>query len=136
MGMYLLYGVFPTIYWLQIFYYLFATTIFLLGLSWITSSIVIFFRDLGQLVNMALQFGFWLTPIFWMISIVPEKYQFYFKMNPAYYITQGYRDSLINRIWFWEKPIETLQFWSIALIVFIVGAVIFRKLRPHFADVL
>jgi ABC-type polysaccharide/polyol phosphate export permease len=134
--LYLAYGYMPSLYWLQMFYYLFCAIILLLGISWITSSVVIFFRDLGQLVNMAIQFGFWLTPIFWSLSMIPEKYLWLFKLNPAYYITQGYRDALIHHIWVWEKPMETLQFWFIASFVFIVGAVIFRKLRPHFADVL
>jgi lipopolysaccharide transport system permease protein/teichoic acid transport system permease protein len=136
LGMFLYYGYIPSLYWLQIFYYLSASIILMLGISWITSSVVIFFRDLGQLVGMVLQFGFWLTPIFWMFTMVPEKYQWIFKLNPAYYITQGYRDALINHVWFWDKPMETLQFWIIAGIFFALGAIVFRKLRPHFADVL
>jgi lipopolysaccharide transport system permease protein/teichoic acid transport system permease protein len=134
--MFLYYGYTPSLYWLQIGYYLIATVILLLGISWITSSDVIFFRDLGQLVSMAIQFGFWLTPIFWMLTMVPERFQWLFKLNPAYYITQGYRDSLINHIWFWEKPLLTLIFWAITGIFFALGAIVFRKLRPHFADVL
>lgn len=135
-GMFLYYGYMPTLYWFQIGYYLCATIVLLLGLSWITSSVVIFFRDLSQLIAMIIQFGFWLTPIFWMLKVVPEKYQWLFKLNPVYYITQGYRDTLINHKWFWEKPIETLQFWGISALFFVLGAIVFRKLRPHFADVL
>lgn len=136
LAMFLFYGYTPSIYWLQIGYYLFAAVIFLLGVSWITSSVVIFFRDMGQLVGMVIQFGFWLTPIFWMLTMVPERFQWIFKLNPAYYITQGYRDALIDHIWFWNKPMETLQFWIITAFFFALGAIIFRKLRPHFADVL
>ena len=136
LGMFILYEFMPDLYWLQIFYYLLSSIVFLLGLSWITSSIVIFFRDFGQLVSMSIQFGFWLTPIFWTLKMVPEEYRWLFEFNPAYYITQGYRDALINHVWFWEKPIEAFQFWSITLVFFTFGAIIFRKLRPHFADVL
>ena len=136
LGMFLYYGYAPSIYWLQIGYYLVATIILLLGISWITSSVVIFFRDLGQLVGMTIQFGFWLTPIFWMLTMVPEGYRWIFKLNPAYYITQGYRDALIDHVWFWDKPMETLQFWVITAAFFALGAIVFRKLRPHFADVL
>ncbi|MDP3466531.1 MAG: ABC transporter permease [Sulfuricurvum sp.] len=136
LGMFLYYGYMPNLYWLQIGYYLFATVILLLGISWITSSVVIFFRDLGQLVSMVIQFGFWLTPIFWMFTMVPEAYRWIFKLNPAYYITQGYRDALIDHVWFWDKPAETLQFWIITALFFALGAIVFRKLRPHFADVL
>lgn len=136
LSIFVAYGFTPSWYWLQIGYYLFASLVLLLGLAWITSSVVIFFRDLGQIVSMLVQFFFWLTPVFWMISMVPEQYRFWFELNPAYYITQGYRDALIDQVWFWEKPEQALMFWSITLVTFVLGALIFRKLRPHFADVL
>jgi ABC-type polysaccharide/polyol phosphate export permease len=136
MSMYIIYGYEPNLYWLQMFYYLFSAIILLLGISWITSSVVIFFRDLGQLVSMSIQFGFWLTPIFWSLTMVPQEYRWLFELNPAHYITQGYRDALINHVWFWEKPMAALVFWGITLVFFALGAIVFRKLRPHFADVL
>lgn len=108
----------------------------LLGLVWITSSVVIFFRDLGQIFSMLVQFFFWLTPIFWMIIMVPEPYRFWFELNLVYYITQGYRESLMDHVWFWETPQQTLYFGGMTMVFLFVGALIFRKLRPHFADVL
>ena len=135
-GMFIYYGYTPSLYWLQIIYYLFSTIILVLGISWLTSSIVVFFRDLGQIVSMIVQFGFWLTPIFWSIKILPEKYHSILAYNPAYYLVEGYRDSLIYNVWFWEKPKMTLIYWMITTVLFIGGAVVFRKLRPHFADVL
>ena len=135
-GMFIYYGYQPTVYWLQVFYYLFATIVLLLGLSWITASVVIFFRDVGQLVAMVLQFGFWLTPIFWSLSMVPEKYQFLIKLNPIFYIIEGYRNSLIYEKWFWEDLTLTLYFWVITAFIFVLGAFTFKRLRPHFADVL
>ena len=134
--MFAVYGYVPNIYNLQVLYYLFATIVFLMGLSWITSSLVIFLKDIGQMVNMVLQFGFWLTPIFWSIKILPEKYQFIMKLNPIFYLIEGYRNSFIYKVWFWEHYILTLYFWSVTLVIIILGTVLFRKLRPHFADVL
>jgi len=136
MFIFIFYGFLPNLYWLEFFYYLFALIIFVLGLSWITSSLIVFFKDMGEIVSMFLQFGFWMTPIFWSIDIVPEKYQFFLKLNPVYYIVEGYRDTFIYKVWFWEHPYLTLYFWIIALGVFGGGALIFRRLRPHFADVL
>ena len=81
-------------------------------------------------------YWFWLTPIFWSINILPQQFRGIIEYNPVYYIIEGYRDSLINNIWFWEKTGLTLQYWIIALALFFFGAVVFRKLRPHFADVL
>ena len=94
------YGYMPTLYSLQIFYYLFASFILLLGFSWLTSSIIVFFKDIGQIVSMVLQFGFWLTPIFWSIKMVPEKYIWIIKLNPMVYIIDGYRNSMIYNKWF------------------------------------
>jgi lipopolysaccharide transport system permease protein/teichoic acid transport system permease protein len=135
-AMFIYYGYMPNLYWLQIIYYLFATSILLLGLSWITSSIIIFFKDTGQLIAMILQFGFWLTPIFWSINIVPPQYQSLIKLNPMVYIIEGYRNSMIYHKWFWEDLNMSIYFWFIAILFFGMGAIIFRKLRPHFADVL
>ncbi len=135
-GMYIVYGYMPSVYWLQVFYYLFAASVLVLGISWITSSVVIFFKDMGQLVSMMLQFGFWLTPIFWNISTVPEKYRWILKLNPMFYIVEGYRNSMIYHKWFWEDLGMSIYFWSITGMIFVLGAWTFRKLRPHFADVL
>lgn len=134
--MFFIYGYRPSIYNLQVFYYLFASIVLILGVSWITSSIVLFFRDLGQIVNILLQFGFWLTPIFWSFKIMPEKYLFLLKLNPMYYIIEGYRDTFINNIWFWNHYNLTINFWVITGSILIIGALIFKRLKPHFADVL
>lgn len=130
------FGYFPKLHWIQLFYYLFAAVVLILGITWITSALVIFIRDLIQMIGILLQFGFWLTPIIWSEKVMPEKYLVFLKLNPTYYIVQGYRDSLLFDIWFWEKPILTIYFWCITLFIFIIGIVIFKKLRPHFADVL
>jgi ABC-type polysaccharide/polyol phosphate export permease len=133
---FLAYGYTPRWCNLQIFYYLFAAIVLVVGLSWITSSLVIFVKDVGQVVAMLLQFGFWLTPILWSINMVPEQYRPLMKLNPVFYITEGYRNSFISGTWFWEYPHWTLYFWILTGIIFILGAIIFIKLRPHFADVL
>ena len=135
-SMFIYYGYPPQWIWLQVIYYLFATTILLLGLSWITSSIVVFFKDMGQIISMVIQFGFWLTPVFWSMKIVPEKYHWIIELNPMVYIIEGYRNSMIYHTWFWEDLGRTFYFWAITMIIFILGTLIFRKLKPYFADVL
>lgn len=135
-AVYFIYGYEVSIYHVQIVYYLLAIIILNLGLSWATSSIIIFMKDMGQIVSVLLQFGFWLTPIFWSIKMVPIKYQIFIKLNPIYYVIEGYREAIIYHRWFWENMIMTVYFWAIALSVFICGALLFWKLKPHFADVL
>ena len=135
-AMFMYYGYMPEIYWIQVIYYVFALSILLLGLSWITSSVVVFFKDMGQLVAIIIQFGFWLTPIFWNITIIPEKYHWIIELNPIVYIIEGYRNSMIYHKWFWEDMSMTLYFWLVTAAIFIIGSLTFKKLRPHFADVL
>lgn len=121
---------------IQVFYYTFCAFILIVGLNWLTSSVVVFFKDIGQLVVMMLQFGFWLTPIFWSIDIIPVKYHIFIQLNPVYYIISGYRDSFIHNVWFWQRPYYTLYFWAISCLIMFFGALVFSRLRPHFADVL
>ncbi|MEW9673275.1 ABC transporter permease [Ammoniphilus sp. 3BR4] len=132
----LMYGYKPDFYSLQVFYYLFSSFIFVVAITWITSSLTVFLRDIGQLVAMLLQFGFWLSPIVWSLDIIPTEYRSFLRYNPAYYIVEGYRNSFIYHKWFWHDISMTVYFWSVTIILLIIGVVMFKRLKPHFADVL
>lgn len=132
----LLYGMDPSMWWLQMFYYSFCTMFLVLGLSYITASVNAFFKDVGQLVQVFLQVGMWLAPVMWSETMVPERFRFIVKLNPFYYIVEGYRDCFISHEGFWQHPALTLYFWCIAIGIFVLGMFLFKKLRPHFADVL
>jgi len=134
--MFFFYGFKPSIYWLQIPYYIFCILFLTLSLSWITSAIRVFVKDISNIITVVLQIGFWATPIFWDIEKISPKYQWILKLNPAYYIVEGYRNMFINHKWFWEMTNTTLYFLVMCSITFVVGAIIFKRLRPHFGDVL
>ena len=53
----------PELSWIQIIYYSFATSMYALALTYLTSAIQVFFKDMAQIVSICLQFGMWLTPI-------------------------------------------------------------------------
>lgn len=130
------YRIYPTLAALQIVYYAFCLFVLILALSFITASIVVFFRDMGQIISVILQFGMWLTPIMWSIDIMPESLSGVIKLNPMYYIVQGYRNAMIyGEPLFFDVKL-TIYFWVVTVTLFVIGAVLFRKLRPHFADVL
>lgn len=130
------YGYYPTLYWLQFLYYFFAMNVLVLGLSWLTSSVSVFVPDVSRLIAIGLQFLFYLSPVFWSSKQVPEKWLYFFKLNPLYYIVQGYRDSFIYGVGFWNHPGETLYFWGVAVFFILFGTSVFKKLRPQFADVI
>ncbi len=87
---FLLYGYMPSIYWLQLPYYILCTVFLLLGLSWLSSSIRVFVKDIGNFIVVILQIGFWATPIFWSLDQVPQKYQYFFKLNPMLLYCRGF----------------------------------------------
>lgn len=130
------YGFYPCVYNFQILYYMVALIYLVFGLSLITASLVPFMRDVSQLVGMVIQFGFWGTPIFWSINLIPEKFHWILKLNPMYYIIDGYRNSFIYHKWIISQGWMNVSFWIISTIILLVGVFVYKKLRPHFADVL
>jgi len=126
----------PTLYWLQLLYYLPAMICLLMSLLWMTSSLAVFARDVGQIVSVAVGLGFWVTPIIWRVEKVPADWQPIIQANPVFYIIQGYRDSLLDHRWFWQHPGQTVYFWCVLAVLLVLGSFVFRRLRPHFADVL
>ena len=132
------YGYTPSLYTLQIIYYSICTFLLVLGLVYATSAIVIFFRDLTQIISIFLQVGVWLTPIMWdinMLSSHPWLIKL-FKLNPMYYVVTGYRDSMLGHVGIWNHASWTIYFWVVTILLFGLGSVIFKRLKPHFADVL
>ena len=129
-------GKYPDIMTIQMIYYSICTFFLVLGISYATSSIILFFRDLSQLIGILLQIGMWMTPIMWPYTILPDKLKWFAKLNPMYYIVEGYRDTLINKVWFWDRYFQTVYFWLLSISFFVLGSIIFKKLKPHFSDVL
>jgi teichoic acid transport system permease protein len=134
--LFLIYGYRPDWWLLQLGYYLACMIVLTLSLSFMTASIVPFFKDMTQIIGIVLQFGMWITPIMWPYSMVPAGYRWLFSLNPMYYIVEGYRDTLINKILFIDKPEQALIFWAITLVLLLLGTLAFKRLKPHFADVL
>lgn len=131
------YGYFPTVYTIQIVYYSFCTFVLVLALSYFTCSIVIFFRDLGQIINIILQVGMWATPILWDINMVNNPtLLFILKLNPVVYIVNGYRNAIYGNEWFFQHFYSSTYFWLFTVTLFCLGSLVFKKLKVHFADVL
>lgn len=135
-AVYLYYGFPLRAYNLQVFYYLGASVALVLGIAWTTSALTVFARDVTQFLQVALQIGFWITPIFWELKLIPPRFHVYLKLNPVFYIAEGYRDAFVNEVWFWQHPYQTPYFWVVTLGLWALGTIVFKRLRPHFADVL
>lgn len=129
-------GVPVTFFALQVIYYYCCLVLLALGISWVTSAINVFVRDVSQIVQLVLQITFWATPIIWDIKIMPENIQVFLRLNPIYYIIRGYREAFVYCRPFWLDLGSGIYFWCVTLFLLVVGALVFRRLKWHFPDVL
>jgi lipopolysaccharide transport system permease protein/teichoic acid transport system permease protein len=127
-------GIPITLYWLQVFYYMLAAVFLLVGITWLTSSISLFFPDIKYIITIVMRVLFFFTPIFWEIKNIPENMVIFFRLNPLYYIVKGYRDSFLYGVPFWSNWTDTAYFWGLAAVFFVIGVLVFKRLRPYFAE--
>ncbi len=125
-----------SIFIFQIVYYTFCTFMLGIGLSYFNAAITVFFRDMAQIVNIIMQYSMWTVPIMISKDNFPKVLQPLLRYNPIYYIVQGYRDSFIYKIWFWQRPWITIYYWVVVMILFLLGMSCYKKLKTSFADVL
>ena len=105
-----------------------------IGIGLFLGTLNVFIRDIGQFMEVVLNFWFWLTPVVYMISIVPEKYHALFMLNPMTGIVMGYQNVLL-----YDKApnLHLLIYPSIvALVSLTLAMVVFYKAREEMADVL
>ncbi|MEK5399583.1 ABC transporter permease [Paenibacillus sp. FSL K6-2859] len=133
---YTAYGHFPGVHLISILYFNVCLFAFVTVLAYLISTLNVFFRDTTQIVGILLQFGIWLTPIMWEESVIPEKFRWLIKLNPIYYIINGYREALINHTWFFAHPRLTIYFWAIIIVIGLIGISFYKRMKSHFADVL
>jgi ABC-type polysaccharide/polyol phosphate export permease len=131
-GMMVFYGHPPTetAVWLPV---LFAIhLIFTLGLTYPLAALNLFFHDVRFLVNVALTLWFYLTPVIYPLSIVPEEYRFIYNINPNALFIDAYRRVLLyDEIPSIEKTMLGLV---IAVGTFLIGYYLFKRMEPSFAD--
>jgi lipopolysaccharide transport system permease protein len=106
---------------------------FILGMSWVLTSLGVYVRDVSQFVGMAMTVLMFLSPIFYPITAIPEQYRFFILLNP---ISPAIEQ--IRQVLFWGE-VPNLEFWTIYLLVSLVIALLgfawFQKTRKGFADV-
>ena len=127
-------GRIPGITMLQIVYYMFCEICLVLALSYMTAAVTPFFKDMTQLLNVCIQLGMWLTPIMWDESFWPQWAMNIFRLNPMYYVVNGYRDCYMHGQWVTDHLGMTIYFWIFVLVVGLISGKIFRGMKDYFAD--
>lgn len=106
----------------------------ILGMSWILASLGVYLRDVGQFIGVVTTVLMFLSPIFYPISALPEKYQWFMHLNPLTYLIEEARNLLM-----WDRRINWLDWttWTTMSLIFAwLGYSWFQKTRKGFADVL
>lgn len=129
-------GYTPTLYIIQLPYYIIATVAFLFSFGLITSTLSTVIRDVHNLIQSLMKILFYLTPILWILDATKHPtIASIMKLNPLYYIVEGYRASLLGESWYfighWEY---TLYFWAVVLVFFLIGSSLHVRFRDRFVD--
>lgn len=104
----------------------------LIGISFIVSSVTVYFRDLQHFISIVLQLLFYATPIVYAPDSIPVNFQWILQYNPMTYIINGYRD-----IFYYQKIPDFVSLLMVlvgSIILCIIGYLIFNKLQKRFAE--
>ncbi|MDQ6677176.1 MAG: ABC transporter permease [Acidobacteriota bacterium] len=129
----LLFGLPPSRYWLWLPVIWGLEIVFVIGLTFITSALNVFVRDVRYLVESFNAVLFWLVPIFYDFDSIPKQYREIVLYNPIAAIVLATRRILLH-----GQPPGALM-WKLTLVSFstlIIGFFVFRTLRTRFYDYL
>lgn len=128
-------GYYFSIYYLQLIYYTFSAFVFIYALALITSTLSTIIRDVQMLLQATLRLLLYLSAILWPLTMLPENVMTIMKLNPVYYLVEGYRSSFLGTGWFFIEQWElTLLFWAVTIILFVTGSALHIRFRRHFID--
>jgi len=105
-----------------------------LGLSWFLAALGVYAQDLGQFIGVLMTVLMFLSPIFYPVSALPQKFQIFMMLNPLSFIIEQTRLILISG----EMPnfIGLSAYLATSFFVMMLGFAWFQKTRKGFADVL
>jgi teichoic acid transport system permease protein len=133
-------GVYPDLHWIQYFYYFICMIVFMFAFSLFNSTISVLVRDYQFFLQAVTRLLFFLLPVFWNITeqlgknypgLLPV-----IKLNPIYYLIEGFRNSFLDGKWFFQDMKYTLYFWLFTFLLLTVGSILHMKFRDKFVDFL
>jgi ABC-type polysaccharide/polyol phosphate export permease len=122
------------VYWLWLPFVWSCEVIFVCGLALLCSSLYVYVRDVRYVIESATIVLFWMVPIFYSFSVVPKRFREIYQLNPVAALVLAGRNILLDGI---PPPTPLLLKLSISsTLVFVLGFLVFRKLRRRFYDYL
>ncbi len=111
---------------------LFLHFVFTLGLSLLLSAVTVYFRDIKHLVEVLLMLAFWVTPIIYPLSMVPQRFHVVMWLNPMTVFALAYQRLIYGGQFPGLRPLVVMLLW--VLLAYAVGYKTFAWCRPKFAE--
>jgi len=111
-------------------FFIFCLVVFCLGMGFLLSTSMVFFRDTQFLWNVLCMMWMYATPIFYPETIIPDNLRFVLRANPMYHFIKNTRICIMNGIA--PEPMEFIRCLAIAAVALLIGAIIFRKNQDRF----
>ncbi|MCY9806783.1 ABC transporter permease [Lentilactobacillus senioris] len=134
----LLYGVHPTIYWVQWIYYFVAMIAWLIAFGIFNSTISVLVRDYHILLQSLMRMLFYMSGVLFnfQTDAFPAPFVRILELNPFFYIISGFRQSMVGHTGFWQQTTLNLVFWGMVLFFLLVGSHLHYKFRSKFVDLI
>lgn len=111
-----------------------VTLMLAMGVGLLLGTMNVFMRDVGQVVPVVLQALFWLTPVVYNISILPQGLRHWFKYNPLYPVVTSYQNIMV----FGKNPLlaDLGILAVVSLVILLLALIVFRRASSEMVDVL
>lgn len=134
-------GYYPKVHWLGLIYYAFCAFMLVEAMALITSVLTMLWRDIHKLITSLMRMFMYFSPVIWdatFSSSVP----FYgvlntiIKLNPVYYVVQGYRDVIFYEKTLLDHPVMGVYFWVLIIIMFTIGSCLMYRFKRKMIDMI
>lgn len=127
---------FAGVYLLQLIYYSICLLFLLFGFTLLSSTLVTIISGAQAIIQSGMRGMFFTLPIVWEVSVLPEFIYNILKLNPFFYIIDGFRASLLGGSWFYQDVTYAIYFWSVTLLVLLTASHFHMKYRHKLVDYL
>jgi len=106
----------------------------ILGIVFFVSALNVFYRDFRFLVPLGVQLWMYATPVIYPVTLVPERFQIFYMLNPMAGLIESYRSVTIHGILpnMWYLGLSAV----ISLVIFLSGYLYFKKVEWMFSDLI
>jgi lipopolysaccharide transport system permease protein len=134
LAMMVYYGYMPSITIITIPFYILLAAATALSVGLWSAALAVKYRDVQYMVTYGLQAWMYATPVAYSASLIPDRWQMLYMMNPMYWVVEGFRWSLLGS----GEPPQLFMILPVLLVLLMLlsGAFVFRRAERNIVDLL